>query len=357
MYFAAGDRRQGEDENMHYLIDRKNEYRYIPDLYFPIPGDDMFRAFHKRTLLDGELVRDTYQDGSSQLKYLVFDCLVLDASSLQHRTLDKRLGYFKENVLKPYKAMYARFPERKRSRPFIVEDKSTQFSYGMEMMFREIIPKVKKVHGNDGLIFTCRTTRYISGTDPNLLKWKPPEENTVDFRLRLEFPPLGRNNDDEDGASDEPSDLLDYDALPVFHLFVVLNANVYYAHYGYAYVTETEWENLKAAQRPLDDTIVECYCDEEKRWRLSRFRTDKDDANHISTVESVLDSIHDRVDEEDLIRAAPGIKMAWKQRNAEESRREMEQRRLDEARRRHNAGWGPTDATGGVPQKRSLDRS
>lgn len=356
MYFALGNEMEGEDEEMHYLIDRKNDYRFVPQLHFPVPGDESFRKPNTRTLLDGELVRDTYPDGSSQLKYLVFDCLVLSGASMLHRTLDKRLGYFKQNVLAPYNAMHARFPEKKRSRPFVLEDKSTQVSYGVEMMFREIIPKVKKMHGNDGLIFTCRTTPYVSGTDQNLLKWKPPEENTVDYRLRLEFPPLNSDHDDDGGAPNDPGQFLDYDAMPAFHLFVVMNSTVY-KHYGYAYVTEREWENLKAEKRPLDDTIVECYLDEEKRWRLTRFRTDKADANHISTVESVLDSIQDRVDEDDLIRAAPAIKIAWKQRHAEEAREEMERKRVSEARKRPNNDWPSADASGGVAKKRSLDRS
>ncbi len=157
MYFARGDPDSDAPE-IHYLIDRKNDYRFVPGLHFPLPDDETFQSFHVDTLVDGELVNDTYEDGTQQLKYLVFDCLVLDGQSLMHRTLDKRLAYFKEKVLRPYNAMYRKFPEEKQHRAFAVEDKSTQFSYGIEMMFRDIIPKVKRIHGNDGLIFTCRST-------------------------------------------------------------------------------------------------------------------------------------------------------------------------------------------------------
>lgn len=55
-----------------------------------------------------------------------------------------------------------------------------------------------------------------------------------------------------------------------------------------------------------------------------RLRDDKDECNHISTVESVIESIEDRVDEDDLIKASAGIKIAWKKRAAEE---EEERRR------------------------------
>ncbi|KAL4901917.1 hypothetical protein BDW74DRAFT_159202 [Aspergillus multicolor] len=308
MYFARGET---EEEEIHYLIDRKNEYRWVPNLHFPLPGDDTFQGFHAETLVDGELVNDTYDDGTQQLKYLVFDCLVLDGQSLMHRTLDKRLAYFKEKVLKPYNALYEKFPQEKPHRVFVVEDKSTQFSYGIEMMFREIIPKVKKIHGNDGLIFTCRSTPYRNGTDEHILKWKPPSENTIDFRLRLEFPVLEPDSEDEADGVSEPYP--DYDALPIFHLFVLHN-NDQYQHFGEMYVTPLEWEDLKALQMPLDDAIVECAKDESHRWRFHRIRDDKADANHYTTVDKVLQSIEDRVTEEDLIRAAPSIKTAWKKR-------------------------------------------
>lgn len=322
MYFARGE--EGSDTpEIHYLIDRKNDYRFVPGLHFPMPDDESFQSYHVDTLVDGELVNDTYEDGSEQLKFLVFDCLVLDGTSLMHRTLDKRLAYFKEKVLKPYNAMYKKYPSEKQHRAFAVEDKSTQFSYGIEMMFREIIPKVKKIHGNDGLIFTCRSTPYKIGTDEHTLKWKPPEENSVDFRLRLEFPSVEPDSEDEVEGVTEPYP--DYDAIPTCHLFAMVSRNEY-SHYGIMHLTEDEWEELKNLQRPLDDTIVECIQDEQGRWRFLRFRDDKADANHISTVEKVMESIRDRVSEDDLIRAAPAIKTAWKRRQAEE----------DAARRRVN---------------------
>src|SRR5690606_32399126 len=87
---------------------------------------------------------------------------------------------------------------------------------------------------------------------------------------------------------------------------------------------------------PLDDTIVECVRDEEGRWRFMRFREDKSDANHISTVDKVLESIQDRISEEDLIRAAGSIKVAWKKRQAQAAEEEALERR----RRRADAGGG-----------------
>ena len=93
------------------------------------------------------------------------------------------------------------------------------------------------------------------------------------------------------------------------------------------HVTPSEWEDMKALRQPLDDTIVECFQDEQGRWRYHRLRDDKLDANHISTVEKVLESIQDRVTEDDLIRASPAIKTAWKKRQAQLASEDDERRR------------------------------
>ena len=141
-------------------------------------------------MLDGELLYDTYPDGRRVLKYLVFDCLTLDGEDLTARPLDKRLAYFMEKIWTPYNELVTRFPDDTQFL-FVLEKKDFQLSYGTELMFKEIMPKLK--HGCDGLIFTCRETPYHYGTDENILKWKPAEENSIDFRIKLEFPELTLN--------------------------------------------------------------------------------------------------------------------------------------------------------------------
>lgn len=73
----------------------------------------------------------------------------------------------------------------------------------------------------------------------------------------------------------------------------------------------------------LDHRIIECYRDAATgRWRpktekhngAPRFRDDKTEANHISVVHSVLESIEDAVSEQDLVVHARGINVAWKER-------------------------------------------
>lgn len=319
------------DQDIHYLIDRKNNYYYIPDLHFPHHEDKTFVRFHVDTILDGELVEDKYPNGESIMKFLVFDCLCLDGNMLMHRPLDKRLAYFKSHVLEPYKAYYKQDPTRYR--PFVVEDKSTEFSYGLEKMFKETIPKVKQLHGNDGLIFTCKNTPYKHGTDEHILKWKPPEENTVDFLMHITWPTLEPDPNDVD---QDPQ--LDFLAFPQrFELFAHRGAENGVAAYDYfddLYVSPEEWEHMKSLGIKLQDVVVECYQEVtpfanghsaeadghpagNTRWRFHRLREDKNEANHVSVVESVMESIRDHVTEEELLQAADSIRTAWKAREAD----------------------------------------
>lgn len=321
MYFTEGE----DGSEIHYLIDRRNDYYFVSGLHFPVPNDPSNQNFHRATLIDGELVLDTLPNGSKELKYLVFDCMMLDGNSLMHRTLDKRLAYFRDKVYNPYRALYKAYPEEIQYLPFIVEFKKMEFSYGIEMMFRDILPNLP--HGNDGLIFTCRNTPYKFGTDEHILKWKPANENSVDFRLNLEFPLKDPDTEDEEDGVTSPYP--DWDAMPTFKLSVTYGNNDY-REYGTMYMEQDEWERLKELGEPLDDKIVECYQDMQGRWRFLRFREDKKEANHISTVESVMESIQDKVSEADLIRSAKKIRDEWKKRQAAEeakAKREAEERK------------------------------
>ena len=309
----------GPDEVV-YLIDRKNDYYHVPNLHFPIGKDGA--EFHTGTLVDGELVNDEQPNGSLQLTYLVFDCLMLDGNSLMHRTLDKRLAYFRDKVYNPYRSLYEKWPEEIQYLPFIVDFKDMKIGYGIEMMFRDILPNLR--HGNDGLIFTCRNSPYQFGTDPHILKWKSENENSIDFRLKFEWPLIEPDVDDEDRSL-----YPDYDVIPKCHLCVFMGQGTD-DPYGIMFLEDHEWHSMKALNQPLDERIVECYLDDQKRWRFLRWRDDKKEANHISTVKSVIESIQDRVSQDDLIRLSLKIKQEWKKRQAAEeakAKQEMEARK------------------------------
>ncbi|EXJ93044.1 mRNA guanylyltransferase [Capronia epimyces CBS 606.96] len=337
---------EDNQKDIHYLIDRKNDYYYIPGLHFPHHEDSTFQRYHTNTILDGELVEDKYPDRPSEIKFLVFDCLILDKTMLMQRPLDKRLAYFKSHVLQPYREMHKQSPNLPR--PFVVEDKATEFSYALEKMFKDVIPKVKRLHGNDGLIFTCKNTPYKTGTDEHILKWKPPSENTVDFLLHIQWATVRPDPDDPDQSPQE-----DYEAFPdTLGLYINCGNDGDYAPVGVLYLDSREWEEWKSLGRPLQDCIVECFQEDispspphtypessdlpngaknpkqVRRWRFHRFRDDKFEANHITTYQSVIESISDHVTEEDLLSHADEIRKAWKQRDSETKKRDAAKRAL-----------------------------
>jgi len=363
----------------HYLIDRKNNCYYVESLHFPLAAEPPakqidFASYHARTLLDGELLIDTYPDGREVLKYLVFDCLVMDGQDLLSRTLDKRLAYFNEKVYVPYTALCQKFPEDSSGFRFKMEKKSFQLAYGTEMMFKDILPKLK--HGSDGLIFTCRETPYKFGTDEHILKWKPAWENTIDFKLELTFPPIeGQNGGDMDGTSENDGGggawEYEYDAMPTFTLHVEYGDSRHTKELEYTlHMTPAEWDAMKQhaieINDGLDGAIVECHREEDGTWHFNRFREDKSTANHYTVVEKVLDSIEDGVTEGELLADAADVRKEWKRRQAEEEEkmrrardREREREAEEKARRaRVEAGKRKTDLDaneGGEKRVRQMD--
>ncbi len=233
----------------------------------------------------------------------MFDCLVIDKKSLVGRTLDKRLAYFKDYFFDPYRRLMGKYPQEVEYMPFVVEMKGMQLGYAMDMMFSQVLPTLK--HGNDGLIFTCRGSPYQYGTDSHILKWKQENENSIDFKLTVDFP----RTKPDDGS--EP--YTDYDALPTCNLSVggPDDTDIWYCT---LFLTESEWEQLKSLNEPLQERIVECYMDSQKRWRYMKFRDDKDRGNFHTVVEGVIESISDRVTKEELCGMAGRIREEWKRR-------------------------------------------
>jgi mRNA guanylyltransferase len=311
------------------LIDRKNNYYEVtPPLTLPhhsSPYDP--DRFLYGTILDGELVNDAYPEGR-RLIFYVFDCLAIDGANMTTRTLDKRLGYLQKQLFEPWKMQQTKFQQPPQSIPFLVKEKQAQSAYHISHMLDQVLPNLR--HGNDGLIFTCKNTKYKFGTDDHILKWKPPHENTIDFKLRLgDFPPL----ETDDGGDEEP----DYDAMPTrFQLLINHGKNSYKAFDHDLAVTPAEWDMLKSLNERLDGRIIECYRDTNGSWRFKkdddgtpRWRDDKTEANHVTTVNSVMESIQDPVTEADLRNAEANIKEAVQKLRAADARKTEDERQRE----------------------------
>ncbi|PPQ75432.1 hypothetical protein CVT26_015354 [Gymnopilus dilepis] len=283
-----------------FIIDRHNTYREVEGIFFPHHEDP--RMPLRNSLIDGELVIDVDpRTRQEKLRFLAFDCLVIDDQNVMQRPLDKRYGRLQQWLYKPYAKMRHDHPQVAAQHPFEIRVKEIKASYHVEQVFNLDIPALQ--HGNDGLIYTCVTTPYTPGTDSNILKWKPPSENSIDFKLVLRFPPSRYN-------SQEP----DWHAKPVFLLYVWLGGDSY-EEYDNMYVEDQEWEELKKSGEQVDDRIVEVHWDPAiSRWRMMRFRDDKPHGNHRSVVENIIQSIADGVEKEALLERSNAIRAAWKLR-------------------------------------------
>ncbi|KAI0072782.1 mRNA capping enzyme [Panus rudis PR-1116 ss-1] len=289
-----------------YLIDRHNSYRQLTGLYFPHWEHPTMPL--RNTLVDGELVIDvdpvTKQE---KLRFLAFDCLVVDDQNIMSKTIESRYGRLQAWFYKPVVKMLREFPHMAQTLPFEIKVKDVKPSYHVNDVFNIDIPALQ--HGNDGLIYTSATTPYIPGTDQNILKWKPPSENTIDFKLVLRFPA-------RPAQPNEP----DYFAKPVFELHVFCGdrgGQAQYEFYDVLRVEDDEWERLKESGEQLDDRVVEVHWDlENECWRMMRFRDDKPYGNHKSVVEAIIKSIADGVEKEEILARSDAIRNAWKARQA-----------------------------------------
>ncbi|KAF6763788.1 mRNA capping enzyme [Ephemerocybe angulata] len=284
-----------------FLVDRHNNYREIEGFCFPHHEDP--RRNLRNSLVDGELVVDTDpKTGQQTMRFLAFDCLVIDDQNVMSKTLDKRYGKW---FFRPYSRMIRDHPQMAALQPFDMKVKDINFSYHVEKVFNIDIPNL--MHGNDGLIYTCVSTPYTPGTDQNILKWKPPSENSIDFKLVLKFPPNPSN-------PREP----DFYAKPLFLLYVWLGGDgrsAQYEHYDDMYLSDEEWDKLKLSGEQVDDRVVEVHWDTGmQRWRMMRFRDDKPNGNHHSVVENIIQSIADGVEKDALLARSNAIRNAWKAR-------------------------------------------
>lgn len=288
-----------------YLIDRHNCYRELSGLVFPhhaTPSELL-----RNTIVDGELVIDVDPRTRQEThRLLAFDCLVVDNENVMSKPLEKRYGRLKDWFYRPYAKMMRDYPHMADSQPFHIKIKGVRPSYHVEKVFTEDIPALQ--HGNDGLIYTCSTTPYVTATDNHIIKWKPPSENSIDFKLILRFPPL----------QSQPSEP-DFQAKPFFALHVYCGDErgvPRYEPYDEMYVTDEEWKHMKAAREQFDDRIVEVHWDTVgNHWRMMRFRDDKPNGNYRNVVENIIQSIAEGVEKDTLLARSDIIREAWKNRH------------------------------------------
>ncbi|KAG9297371.1 hypothetical protein G9A89_009455 [Geosiphon pyriformis] len=293
-----------------FLMDRKNQFHQVQGFQFP--NYEVPNQFLDKTIFDGELIFDMEENGSKTLKLLAFDLLSISGKNLTERPLTSRLGYLREHIMKPHKKLLHNNKMPVRSQPFVIEVKQMELSYGLEKVFQEVIPSLK--HQSDGLIFTSAVAPYKTGTCDKMLKWKPAHENSVDFKLRV-----------VSAGSSKPSFQL--------HQWVKRDDHEYFGEMG---VTDKEWSQFVQNKVPLDGRIVEVVYDPTRGvtspWKFMRFREDKFQGNHATTVAKIIRSINDGVTKEELLDHSSIVRAAWKLR---ETLKDQDAREKQQTQKRH----------------------
>ncbi len=322
-----------------FAVDRNFEMRSMPRMRFPTRADP--QAHLDSTLLDGELVEDALgarkrrrdepaePAGSTRLRYLVYDACRVAGRSVMGEPLRTRLLAARRDVLLPRFTLAAGGAGESGeaaahdfdAEPFGLELKDffampqlphifshvAPASAGSKFLYAFNDPLRRLAHGNDGIIFTPARDPYRPYTCPALIKWKPANMNSIDFKLCRRW----RTQSGKTGL------------VPRFMLLVAQQTMTI----DYDWITFSEEEHERFASDRLADTrIVECVFDpswpterfypgekpEDDRtwdhpvkmvggWRFERVREDKKLPNDISTVRSIEVSVRDGVSGAELL--------------------------------------------------------
>jgi len=299
------------------------------------------------TVLDGELVVDQISATQRRLRLLLFDALVVDEENVMRRPLSRRYGCLQCQIQPAFMNYMSANADARMRAPFEVLVKPMDLAYGLAEVLQVKMPKLR--HGCDGLIFTSLHAPYEMGTTTNILKWKRPQENTIDFKIQLKFPP--------DLKVDLGANTPDWKAKPTFELLQHVHGDEH-EYYDWLDMEDEEWDKWKEKGEQLDDRIVECAWhppspegEDVSTWHITRIRDDKTTANHKTTVSRVMESIRDGVMEQELIELVPEIRTAWKSEKREHGRSHVHknQHRPLPPNVKGLGGPGPPMRKGGMP--------
>uniref|UniRef100_A0A8C8DJJ1 mRNA-capping enzyme n=1 Tax=Oryzias sinensis TaxID=183150 RepID=A0A8C8DJJ1_9TELE len=168
----------GKDEV--YMLDRDNSVFHIANLEFPFRKDP--RVHLSNTLLDGEMIIDKV-NGQPVPRYLIYDIIKFNGQPVGQCDFNIRLLCIEKEIISPRMEKMKTGQIDKTKEPFSVRNKPF-FDIHASRKLLEGSFTSQVSHEVDGLIFQpCG--RYKAGRCDDILKWKPPNLNSVDFRLKI----------------------------------------------------------------------------------------------------------------------------------------------------------------------------
>lgn len=170
--FSVTDKADG-DRYFMMINDIGNIY-YIDNNIQGMLKTNLYSKEYKNTLIDGELIIS-----ESQISFYAFDIMFVDGKDLRGNNdylFNKRFDILKDVV--------KTIGEKQNQNLNFYKVEVKKFIYRNVFLGSEIIMDniSKKPYNNDGLIFTPMNEPYpVSKKWGKLLKWKPAEQNTIDF--------------------------------------------------------------------------------------------------------------------------------------------------------------------------------
>lgn len=243
-----------------YFLDRDNSVFITDRFYFPrrkSPDEHICD-----TLVDGELVNDKEGD-QIHPRFLIYDIIKFEGQDVGKTDLERRMLCIDKEIIKPRNVGMQTGKIDKSQEPFSIRKKDFYPAEQVGWVLDKLIPKIP--HETDGLILQPLNDPYIPGTCNVVLKWKPPDLNSVDFLLNI---------------------------------VTLKNVGCLPEKIGYLYVQGYDQPfsriKLNAELKHYDKRIIECTWDG-TQWKFLRIREDKSFPNALKTATSVCESIKNPV--------------------------------------------------------------
>lgn len=168
------------DQDEIYFFDRDNSCFRVEGMSF-LKRD--LKTPLKNTLVDGEMVIDKHQ-GQNMPRFLIYDIVTYEGENVSKKSFKERLFIIKTRLIEPRHEAMKNGIIRKELEPFSVRLKDFWDVTSARSLLGEKFAK-QLSHEPDGLIFQPAMEPYVCGRCDDVLKWKPCDQNSVDFKLRI----------------------------------------------------------------------------------------------------------------------------------------------------------------------------
>uniref|UniRef100_A0A3Q3BBS9 mRNA-capping enzyme n=1 Tax=Kryptolebias marmoratus TaxID=37003 RepID=A0A3Q3BBS9_KRYMA len=262
-------------KNEVFMIDRDNTVFHIENLEFPFRKDP--RVHLSNTLLDGEMIIDKV-NGQPVPRYLIYDIIKFNGQPVGQCDFNIRLVCIEKEIISPRMEKMKLGQIDKTKEPFSVRNKP----------FFDIHASRKVMSFLSQQLFLFFMQKYKAGRCDDILKWKPPNLNSVDFRLKITK--VGGEG-----------------------LIPQIVGLLYVGNYDRPFATMRATKELKQ----YDNKIIECTF-ANNSWVFMRQRVDKSFPNSYTTAMAVCKSIQEPVTKEILLefldRCAQGVNVPNRKR-------------------------------------------